>query len=249
MSHVPQPDFARALLDPRLAVPEGLIAPDGRPAAARFDVYRNNVVAGLIAALETAFPVVRKLLGVENFRHLGGIYVRAHPPENPLMMHYGAAMPGFLAGFEPVQHLGYLADVARLELARRRAYHAPDAAPISPEQLQGLPPERLLAARFMLAPALSAIRSDWPLAAIWRFNTEENAPKPAMRPEDVLISRPGFDPVVHLLPPGGADFVETLQSGGCFGDACATLAEADIAAMLGLLLQGQAIIAINEDMP
>lgn len=247
MSGVSQPAFARALLDPALAVLPGLINPDGSPALARFDVYRNNVVAGLIAALETAFPVIVKLLGTENFRHLGGIFVRARPPDSPLMMHYGAAMPDFLATFAPLRHLGYLPDVARLELARRRAYHAPDTAPIAPADLQVLSPDRLMAARMTLAPALSVIRSDWPLAAIWRFNTEDDAAKPAMRPEDVAITRPGFDPVVHLLPPGGAGFVEKLQEGGSFGDACATLAETDIAKMLGILLQGQAITAITEE--
>ena len=242
----PQATFTAALLDPTRPAPEGLA--DGH-SGRRFDVYRNNVAASLTEALITAFPTVTKLLGEANMRPLATLHLRAHPPSSPLMMHYGAAFPDFLASLEQLQRLGYLPDIARLELALRRSYHAADARPIDPQTLAAHSPEALLHARLTLAPAVELARSNWPIHAIWRFNTEENAPKPAMRPEDVLISRPGFDPLVHLLPPGGADFVETLQSGGCFGDACATLAEADIAAMLGLLLQGQAIIAINEDMP
>ena len=43
--------FARALLDPSAGVPAGLLRPDGAPAARRFDIYRNNVVASLVDAL------------------------------------------------------------------------------------------------------------------------------------------------------------------------------------------------------
>ena len=134
-----QDQFRAALLDPGLPVPQGLQDAQGRPAGKRFDVYRNNVVVGLIEALATAFPVIEKLLGAENFRVLAGAYVRAYPPRSALMMFYGDHLPAFLQGFEPVADLGYLPDVARLELAIRRCYHAADAIPVNPQSLNGLP--------------------------------------------------------------------------------------------------------------
>lgn len=241
-----QTTFTATILDPARAVPNGLTDPEGRPAGKRFDVYRNNVVVSLTEALITAFPIVHKLVGDRFFRSLAGVYVRAHPPTSPLMMFYGEAMPAFLAGFEPAAHLGYLPDVARLELAQRRAYHAADAAPIDPTALQELPPDRLMGARLVLAPAVQVVRSDWPIHAIWRFNTQENAPKPAMQAEDVLITRPEFDPVTSLLPPGGASFLDGLGAGDSFADALNKATEIDLAAMLGLLLSGGAIIKISE---
>lgn len=245
--NVSQSSFRAAILDPSRPVPAGLRRFDGRNAGARFDVYRNNVVAGLIAALEVSFPVVRKLLGGDNFRVMAADYVRKHPPGMPLMMHFGGELPKFLAGFAPVSHLGYLPDVARLELALRQSYHAADSQPVAPDRLAALAPERLLAARFKLAPSLRVLASDWPVHAIWRYNTEDGAPKPAMRPEDVLIGRREFDPAPVLLPAGGADCLAALLAGQPFQTAIEPLAEADIGAVLAALLGQNAITDIIED--
>ena len=122
--------FSAALLDPAHPVPEGLITPDGSPATRRYAIYRNNVTVGLTEALEAGFPVIRKIVGERFFQAMAVVFVRNHPPTSPILAGYGAEMPGFLRGFEPVQHLKYLPDVARLELALRRAYHAGDAAPV-----------------------------------------------------------------------------------------------------------------------
>ena len=246
-----QTNFTRAILDPTLAAPAGLVNPDGAPAAKRFDVYRNNVAVSLTEALQTAFPVINKLLGEDNFKAIAGVYLRQHPPSNALMMFYGAEMPGFLAGFEPLQHLPYLADVARLELAMRHAYHAADATPISPEVFQELPADRLMAARLGFAPAVQLIRSRWPVHGIWRMNMEADAPKPGAGGENVLLTRPEFDPQLTTLAPGGGTFVARLLDGETFATALdaatAQVPEFDLTQTLGALFAGAAIIRLDED--
>ncbi|MFV2053563.1 DNA-binding domain-containing protein [Aliiroseovarius sp. YM-037] len=250
---VDQTRFTTALLDPECAVPDGLTDPEGRPAGKRFAVYRNNVAVSLTEALITAFPVIYKLVGDAFFRAMAGVYLRQHPPKSALMMFYGAEMPEFLADFEPAQHLGYLPDIARLELAMRASYHAADATPIAPDALQSLPADRLMSARIGLAPAARLIRSPWPIHAIWRANMVADAPKPTMRAEDALITRAEFDPTITALPPGGGAFVEALMSDATFGDALdAATAEAetfDLTPVLGALLSGAALISIKEGDP
>jgi hypothetical protein len=216
---VAQTDFATALLDPSRAVPEGLLAPDGAPAGRRFAVYRNNVAVSLTEALKTGFPVLTKLLGEENFRALAGLFLRAHPPASPVLMHYGAEMPGFLASLPQLAHLPYLADVARLELALRAAYHAADAPVLGAGDLAARPADQLMRARVTLHPALRIVASPWPVHGIWARNMVEGAPKPAPRAETVLVTRPDFDPVQTLLPPGADSFLAALGAGLRFGDA------------------------------
>lgn len=247
---VSQADFTAAMLEAALPVPDGLLDGGGHAAGRRFNVYRNNVAVSLTEALKVAFPVITKLLGETNMDGLARLYLQAHPPSSPLMMFYGEDFPDFLGHMEQLSHLGYLADAARLELAERRAYHAADTAALAPDALGALPPEALMQATLSLAPAVQLLRSSWPIHGIWRFNTEDGAPKPAPGAQDVLITRPAFDPVFHLLPEGGGDWIAALLAGRSFGIAFEAAQTAhpgfDLGANLTLLLQDGAITSLKE---
>jgi hypothetical protein len=241
-----QTDFAAALLDPERIPPLGLVDPQGRPAGKRFDVYRNNVTVSLTDALEAGFPVLRQLLGEDFFRAMAREFLRRHPPESPLLMFYGAGMPAFLAAFPPVREYPYLPDVARLELALRRAYHAADVAPLAPQAL-AISPDRLARARLRLAPAVSALASPWPIHAIWRANVE-GGPPPTMRAEEVLVARPALDPRLFPLPAGGAALVDALKAGVTLEAAVEAAGPGfDFPAALTALVQAGAIVALTEE--
>lgn len=242
---VTQRQFRDAVLDPAAAVPDGIVNPDGATAGKRFDVYRNNVAVSLSDALETAFPVVRKLVGDAFFRAMAGVYLRKHPPKSPLMMFYGAAMPQFLGQFQPVKHLQYLPDIARIELGMRQAYHAADAVPVAPDALAALAPDALMGTKLRLAPAVQTVTSDFPIAAIHYANTVPDAPKPVMQPEAVLITRAGFDPQISTINAAAAICITSLQEGQSLGQALATADDSlDLGAVLGLLLAQNAITEI-----
>jgi hypothetical protein len=233
--------FAAALLDPALPVPEGLTGPGGGPVGRRFDVYRNNVAGGLTRVLEAGFPAVRRLVGDEFYAAMAGVFLRAHPPKGRVMMLYGADFPGFLAGFAPVAHLGYLPDVARLEQALRESYHAADHQPVS---LAGIAPEELLTRGLRLAPSARLLRSDWPVQGIWAA-TLRGAAAPGPGAEDVLVLRQGFDPVGHVLPAGGAEFIAALGRGMTLAEAIDAGGDGfEASAVLGLILAQGAVAEV-----
>ena len=248
---VDQATFRESVLDPDVPRPKGLSDGEGSPAGRRFDVYRNNVAVSLTEALEAAFPVIRKLVGDANFKLLAGNFLRRHPPSSPLMMYYGLEMPAFVADFEPTKSLGYLPDVARLELALRESYHSADATPVDPARLQALDAETLMAARISLAPSVRLIRSRWPIHAIWRFNMD-GGPKPLATADDVLVVRPDLDPEPTLLPPGGGAFVSALLNRAPLGDAFEAASNEvegfDLSQTLALLIGANTITDLGEDL-
>lgn len=249
---VSQAEFRAAMMDASAPVPKGLLDADAQPAGRRFSVYRNNVAVSLTEAMHQAFPVIAKLLGTQNMDGLAGIFLRQYPPASPLMMFYGEDFPTFLAGMPQLSHLGYLPDVARLELALRQSYHAADSQP-APADALAVDPEDVMRARLGFAPAMRVIRSAWPIHAIWRFNTEADAPKPLTQAQDVLITRPEYDPIPRPLPPGGADWTARIQQGETIGEAFETVTtdtpDFDLGTTLALLLQGGAITSVTIERP
>lgn len=244
---VTQTAFRKGLLDPSLPAPEGLQNPDGAQATKRFDVYRNNVAVSLVDAMVSAFPVIHKLVGDEFFRAMAGVYIRKFPPSSPLMMFYGEHLPQFLTRFEPTKNHRYLPDVSRVELAIRKSYHAADTAPIDGQALGAIAPDDLMALRLTIAPAVQVVSSkDYPIHAIYMANTRDDAPKPQAGAESVLVTRPGFDPMIHKITSTDAACITALQDGKSLGMALAEAGDGlDLGAVLGLLLSQGAITKLN----
>lgn len=215
--------FAAALLDPAHAAPRALHGPH---AARRFDVHRNNVVASLCDALAAAFPVVAALVGDDCFGALARDYARAHPPRSPQLRLHGARLPAFVANRASLRGLPWLADVARLEWLRMRAFHARDAQAVPPSAFAALAadPARLAGTRVRLHPACRWLRSPHAVHAIWYAHQAGDATRRLSRvdpgrAEDVLVLRPAFDVSVQRLPAGGVALLRALRRGAALGPA------------------------------
>lgn len=213
-----QSEFINGIKDPDHPVPDRVTCKSGR-ATRRFSVYRNNVIVSLIEALETSYPVIRKLVGEEFFRAMAGVFVREHPPTTPLMQQYAHEFPGFLSTFEPVGTLPYLPDVSRIELALRQAYHARDESPLPGDALADIDPGRLADAHIRLAPALRLVTSRYPAYSIWHDNTLGITRTPPKGSQSVAVTRKLFDPEARLLANGEHEMLSTLAEGKSLGEA------------------------------
>lgn len=234
--------FARALLDADRPLPTAVTSHTARTPQKRFAVYRNNVVAGLVAALRAQFPASEKIVGEKFFAAMARAYVVTQPPRSPILVAYGEGFPDFIAHFAPAADVPYLADVARLEVARTRAYHAADAAPLDPSSWRKLDPSALLGVRIAMHPSVQILRSAHPIVTIWSMNAGEAALASIedCGAEDALIARPQLDVEVRRLPAGGAAFLSALAAGATLGDAAVSAAadhgEFDLATNLAGLI-------------
>ena len=215
--------FVAALLDPERSPPAFVTGPDGKAAIKRYAVYRNNVTVSLINALAATFPATMRITGVDFFRAMARLHVRATPPASPLLFEYGRDFPDFIERYEHAQSMPWLADVARIERAWLDAYHAADAEPLRPEALASIPPEQLADTVFVPHPATRIERSTYSAVTIFAANRVDGPIEriDASAPEDALVTRPVLDVVVRRLPPGGAVFLSCLIASEPLGTAAA----------------------------
>tara|TARA_R110002124_G_scaffold99650_7_gene245826 strand:+ start:7991 stop:8737 length:747 start_codon:yes stop_codon:yes gene_type:complete len=239
-----QDEFARALLNPDLATPAGLIDPSGRVAGKRFDVYRNNVVHSLIAAMGESFPAIKKIVGDDFFDAVAGVYIRAHPPQQPVMMFYGQDFPAFLLDFEPVAHLNYLSDVARLELVRRDCYNAADINPMDAMVLTTMSPDALMSARVTFVPCAVLFHTCHSAHSIWHYNMVEEFQ--ITDPQEwILLTRPELDIIPHHLDEATFAVLEALKNGDtletAFDAGLSINSDFDLSGAIGLMMSTQII--------
>jgi hypothetical protein len=244
-----QQRFVAALLDPERACPPELTTWNGSAPAARFAVYRNNLLSSLIDALGESFPVVRQLLGEEFFRAMAAIYVRNSPPRTRILADYGVEFPDFIDGFAPADSLPYLADVARLEWLRIRAYHAADARPLAMDELAAAlaSPDSLGTLLLQLQPALGLLDSSYAIVSLWAAHQGALALADVdpYQAQCALVMRNGLEVEVIGIHRGDVRFIQALHQGqplGCATQQAITLdQDFDLGACLAHLLRAGAI--------
>ena len=258
-----QQQFGEALFDRHHEAALQPLLSEGR--VERLALYRGNLSGGWERALGAAYPVLRQLVGEEFFAGLARAYGKAWPSQDPDLAGFGARFAVFLDGFAPAAAYPYLPDVARLEWAVDRAALAPDVAPAGLEELAGMRPDALEAARFTLHPSVALLHSSWAVPALWQAHQPGGPALPAQvdLPCTALVVRRGWRVEVVQVGAPEAAAQARLAAGASLGEALdAALALAgslrekmapeEMAPDVGAMLQGWfklgvvAAIAVDE---
>jgi hypothetical protein len=239
--------FAAAVLGQPAELP--IRAATAARAESGLAVYRNNVMSGLIKVVAARFPAVRRLLGEDHFLETVRRFIAAEPPRSPLLLEYGDAFPEFLGRLGDDSCIAELAD---LEVARGKAYHAADAASLSPQAFAAIPTERFAGLRLAFHPSVSLLQSRFPIVSLWQANQEAgDIALPQLRPEAALIARPILEVEVWNLPPGGFAFLTALRHGATMAEAAEAAMDAapdfDLAVNLSVLIQANIVTGLLED--
>ncbi len=158
----------------------------GLDPSARLRIYRHSVAGTQIAALRDSYPTVRALVGDEFFEVLANRYRVQYPSTCGNLQQFGSAMAEFVADMPEVEHLHYLADVARLEWLRQCAALAADAQLVGPTasaKAVAVPPERL---RIRLHPSLHLLHSECAVLSVFRWCQSPSDPAPRPGPMGAL---------------------------------------------------------------
>jgi Putative DNA-binding domain len=178
-------------------------------------------LAGLSSALAARFPVVKRLVGGAFFKSMVAAYAGTNPAHASVILSFGDGFPAFIDAFEPARAIPYLADMARLELARALARRTAVVASLGSDAFAAATSDRLDCMQIRLHPSLSVVASPHPIYSIWQMNRNplRFAPASPFVSQAVLILRPRLRVRTWRITLGDAAFIFALKAGYRLADA------------------------------
>jgi hypothetical protein len=140
----------------------GLIGGDLRlSAAARIEIYANMYFYRLLDAIKEDFPATLKVLGELNFHNLITGYLIEHPPSQPSITETSRHLGEFAENCGLHGQFPFSADLIRLEGTLVEVFLAPDATPLSLDELRAIPTEQWGSLRMTSHPATRLVDCRW----------------------------------------------------------------------------------------
>lgn len=243
--------FERALEgDPSALWPH--VVPDDRTLGA-IAVYRNTTTKARVDALRANYPTVLQIVGEDWFHAAAVAFAREHPGEDPVMVGFGSAFPGWLARFEPARDLPYLAPCARLDRAWTEVHVAPEAAAL--EAARAASRGAALAGMTAgLHPAARIFWFEWTVPSLWlahRHPAGSAALDWSASPEGLLIHREDGRVLASRLSRGEWTFLDACRQGRSLGAAAmaASAFNPDFSSLFARLLSLGVLVETSPETP
>mgnify|MGYP001817203709 CR=1 FL=1 len=146
-----------------LREPDEVVRPSaGLTPERRMAIYADMYLIRIFEALAEDYPTVRAMVGDEQLKMLARAYVTRFPSRSYTLAHTGNDLPEYLAAAEDLEDGPLLADVARLERAVNRSFHAASSEVLAPSVVGQVPVERWPELRFRLGAAVEVLAFDHP---------------------------------------------------------------------------------------
>jgi hypothetical protein len=216
--------------DAEAAGPGPLASPPRGTIADRLHAHVDGYPARVREALAETFPAVAHLAGDAAFDALTRRYLPHVPAGGYGLGDVGGVLPDVLRDDPLGAELPFLADLARLEWAVHRAFHAHLASPFDPRVAAGWTPDDWAAARVRFQPGTVCIASPWPIRTLWearRTPREEIDVVIEGRPEKGLVHRVEHRVACTPVEDAEAVVLARLLGGATLGEAVAGLAAED----------------------
>jgi hypothetical protein len=216
---------ARAELDPadidRVILPSKTLT-----AVERVGVYQGMYLLRMIEALEGDYPAVAHFLGEEEFAEVVTRYVAAHPSTSYSFNRLGQRFPEFLRESRGLRRKGFVADLARLELAVTEVFDAPESPAWPADAVAKMPQGDWPGAVLRPIAAFRLGAYAHPVNAYLQSVKEENHDHPDVgrKASWVAVWRKRHEVWRLDLSKPAHDFLAALAKGRPFGKAVATTA-------------------------
>lgn len=213
----------------------------------QIEIYRCQFVLRHVESLQEDYPGLLALYGEDPFEKLVLLYLASHPPSEYSLRSLGWELPRFLrdqfkkraqdgdpplpnmAGLDPLapeEKAAFVLEMAELERAYLRAFDAPQTSYLEFSDLLSLSPEAWTSAKFTLAPSVSLLTFDYPVADVRRASRRET-PWPPLSPAPrrlIIYRHRDLDLYDKELSKEAFELLLAFSAGQRFGEACEEVA-------------------------
>jgi uncharacterized protein (UPF0276 family) len=227
-----QHEFQGYVLDRDPAVLQHVSGTAAADAATRMSVHVRGYTLKLLGALEADYPVLKAIVGGEEFEALGHAYIAAQASISADLHGFEEGLLPFLDSEPRWSERPELADMARFEWAMARSFDAADENVLSREALTGLTAESWARLRFIVHPAVQRIELRTNAAHAWSAWARGESLPPLRRnaaSATWLLTRQELKVRFRAMASEEATAFDRLAAGACFAQWCDELGPGVIA--------------------
>lgn len=195
-------------------------------ASERLALYSNTSSNAYKKALSETYQTCKKILGEKYFNQIANVYVKEKPSLNPDLNQYGHDFPEWLTIFsqrqEELSDYPYLIDLAKLEWFKQSAFYAEDVVAFNFLALSKVDEPSQAKIIFKINPALSLLKSEYPIYEIWKLNNSKNEEQSEIKTDSskqyLCVNRQDLNVKVQLLEPYEFELIKEIQRGVTLGE-------------------------------
>jgi hypothetical protein len=218
-----QADFQDFLLREGTGIFTHVLGTERVSVNARLGIYGNAYRSRLIAALQSNYPALAKLLGERDFNDLATDYIAGHDSRFFSIRYYGHALAHFLSSEPRFRPVPLLAELARWEWTMAEVFDAADARPVELAALAGRAPVDWAAMRLTFHPSVRVLSLAWNAPQIWKaLNEDRERPAASVERQRTswLLWRHELREFFRRLIPAEEQALAGARAGENFGDIC-----------------------------
>lgn len=221
-----QDQFQAYLLNENPEIESAIVSTEKVSIETRLMIYGNAYRLRLLEVLESSFPVLKKLMGDEDFYQLGHEYIDSYPSTYRSIRWFGDELAAFLQ--ENYSDQPWFAELAAVEWTMSLVFDAADGAILTVNDIAQLSADSWESLQIQFVPSVHRLNVCWNVFPIWQaLSEDQQAPEltSSLAPMQWVLWRNELINHYASQAEDQACVMNKIMDGARFGEVCESLCE------------------------